>query len=249
MSGMRRYAAAALGAVILAACGGAADTTAEAPTGASPAPAQTAPADGTPATTPEADPAETFAQLAGQGFQASVRVTYEATDEVGRTQSLTFSSDGERSAILFPEGRLIDLGDRLIMCQGEEHCFELPGQGAGQASAMAGIAAPFLGLAAVLEQGAIPGLRFSGERQVAGRSATCATFDPTALPGGDPDAGEATLCVDAQTGVAVLYEVTGPQVTWRMEAVEIGEPRPEDFEPPVPPQQMGGQNAPAPSPY
>lgn len=183
-----------------------------------------------------------FAQLARQGFQAQARVTYQVTGTgTGTGQTLTFSSDGESSAILYDTGRVIATADTTIVCSeggGAQQCIEFSGTGAGNQSLVGAFAAPLVGLTAAFEEGAqaVGGFTVTGERQIAGRTATCATFDPSALPTGDY-VGEATLCVADDAGIVLLFEVTSPDGTLRMEAVEVGEPQASDFEPPAPPQQ------------
>lgn len=226
-----------------AACGDG-DTTAGTPT------SPTATGDGSPAPSPTGTAAEPtgdatqgFATLAERGFEARARVSYRVTS-AGTEETLTFSSDGQRTAILYPGGRVIVTAEgATIACitEGPAQCFEFP-QAAGGAQNLAGaFAGPFVGLATAFESDAavVPGFSLTGERDIAGRTATCATFDPSRLAVGTTG-GEATLCVDADTGLILLYEVTAEDGSWRMEALEVGEPSDEDFEPPAPPQPAPG---------
>jgi len=181
-----------------------------------------------------------FAELASQGFSSASRVTYEVATSGEATQTLVLSSDGQQTAWLMPEARMIMRGDDTqIFCDEsaqQAQCFDVSGQ--APAGAMAG-AAPFLGLATSFQGGveSFPGFVSTGEREIAGRTAACGTFDASRIAAGDN--GEATLCVDAETGVMLSYEATGPQAgTSSLEAVEVGEPQDSDFEPPAEPMSM-----------
>ncbi len=230
-----------IGAVLLTGCGGDDDTTAD-ETGATDTPT---PVDVEDDDTDEAaDTDETlqssdFAELANQGFASEARVTYELNQDGEETQTMVLSSDGEQTAWLMPDARMIARADGTsIFCDesGQQaQCFETGGE--GQAGPMAG-ASPFFGLATAFQEGveSFPGFSNTGSEEIAGRSATCGTFEPTQFAAGGEDVGEATLCLDDETGVMLRYEARDPEGTVSsIEAVEVGEPEASDFEPPAEP--------------
>lgn len=182
-----------------------------------------------------------FADLANQGFASAARVTYEMTAGDGQTQEMVLSSDGEQTAWLMPDARMIIRGDGTqIFCNeagGQAQCFEMDGQTpSGGMSA----ATPFMGLATSFQEGVdnLPGFASVGEREIAGRTARCARFDPSRFAT-EQQAGEATLCVDSETGVMLSYETTSGQDTAAsFTATDFGEPQASDFEAPAEPRQM-----------
>lgn len=186
-----------------------------------------------------------LAQLITRGFASTVRVTYERRTPQGDTQTMVLASDGQRTAWRLPTARMITRADGTrIVCRQDDQpprCFRAGGRAP---SAPAASIAPFLGVATALEQEleGLPGYAAADQREIAGRTARCATFNPAGLLAG-PSTGEATLCVDADTGVLLSYGATAPEAgTATFEAVELGDPREEDFAvpaEPVPMEQMG----------
>lgn len=179
-----------------------------------------------------------FADLANRGFASEARVTYELQQDGEDPQTMVLSSDGEQTAWLMPDGRMITRADGTsIFCDesGQQaQCFEAGGE--GQAGPMAG-ASPFFGMATAFQDGVenFPGFAHTGSEEIAGRSATCGTFEPTQFATGQ-DVGEATLCLDDDTGVMLRYEARDPEgAASSIEAVEVGEPEASDFEPPAEP--------------
>lgn len=236
----------AAGALLLGACGGDDDTAGD---GESPADATSPADDDTAAADDDGDTAASgeaaqFAELASEGFEANARVTYEMTGSTGDIETMTFSSDGERTALLMPEGRMIVTAEGgVIFCDessSEARCFSMEGQSGAQGM-MGAFATPFLGLATTFQEGVndLPGYASSGEQEIAGRTATCATFDASQFVPAGEGGGEATFCVDAETGIALKYEASTADGTFGMEATEVGEPQAGDFEPPAEPQPMG----------
>lgn len=235
----------AVGAVLLAGCGG--DDTAD-ETGATDTPtpvdADDDSADDAEATDDDTDEAlqsSDFADLANRGFASEARVTYELQQDGEDPQTMVLSSDGEQTAWLMPDGRMITRPDGTsIFCDesGQQaQCFEMGGE--GQAGPMAG-ASPFFGMATAFQDGveSFPGFSNTGSEEIAGRSATCGTFEPTQFATGQ-DVGEATLCLDDDTGVMLRYEARDPEGTANsIEATEVGEPEASDFEPPAEPRRL-----------
>lgn len=185
-----------------------------------------------------------FAELVSRGFASTVRVTYQLRSPQGPIQTMVLSSDGQQTAWLMPAARMIARADGTrIVCRDRGQpveCFEAGGRAP---SAPAAAVAPFLGLATALEEGLgeLPGYAAADQREIAGRTAECARFNPAGLLAG-PSTGEATLCVDADTGVLLSYGATNPEAgTTSFEAVELGQPRDADFAvpaEPVPRQQL-----------
>lgn len=243
---LRRVIVLAAGALLLAACGGGEDD----PTLQSSPGGQDAAGGATP--TGQAgggsDDGESqaagsgdFADLATQGFtSAEARVTYDMTAG-GQTQEMVLSSDGEQTAWLMPQARMIIRADGTqIFCNegaGQAQCFRMTGQAPDGAMA----ATPFMGMATAFQEGidSFPGFTRTGEREIAGRTAMCGTFDPSQLATGGQQAGEATLCLDSETGVMLSWEATDAQGSASsLTATDFGEPQASDFEAPAEPQSM-----------
>lgn len=223
---------------LLAACGG--DGDGDGPTDGGGGNGQDAAEDGE---TQDSEPVQSgdFADLASEGFASAARVTYEMSAGDGQTQELVLSSDGERTAWLMPDGRMVIRADGTqIFCTesgGQAQCFEMGGQTpSGGMSA----ATPFMGLARSFQEGVdnFPGFTSVGEREIAGRTARCGRFDPSRFAT-EQQAGEATLCLDTETGVMLSYEATGAQgAAASFTATDFGEPQASDFEVPAEPMQM-----------
>lgn len=118
-----------------------------------------------------------------------------------------------------------------------EGCFRMGSAEQGGAMGAGGLG-PFLGFATALQEGEeLPGATTTGEAEIAGRTATCATYDAAAYD--QSLQGEAEYCFDAETGVMLRWSATDAEGnTTSVEAIEIGEPDPSDFEPTGPVQEM-----------
>ncbi len=167
-----------------------------------------------------------------------MKVTYRMTGGA-EVDELTMAWDPPRFAMLFEDGRMIVTEDQTIFCDAEgEGCFQM-GSGNQGAMSPAGMGA-FAGFATALQDGReLPGVTVTGETEIAGRSATCSTYD-----GGQYDPsleGEAEFCYDAAAGVLLRWSATNTEgTTQTVEALEVGEPDPSDFEPTGPVQEMPG---------
>lgn len=234
-----------VGAVLLAGCGGD-DPVAEQPSQADePTPAATGGGDDTAEAEDDDGSSDSrdFAELANQGFASKARITYEVQGSDESSQTLVLSSDGEQTAWLMPEGRMIVRADGTsIFCDEsaqQARCFEMAG--GSQGGPMAG-ASPFMGLATAFQGGveAFPGFASTGEQEIAGRTARCGTFDASQFGAGqNAGGGKATLCLDDETGVMLKYAAEELEGTaGSIEAVEVGEPRDSDFEAPAEPMRM-----------
>lgn len=117
-----------------------------------------------------------------------------------------------------------------------EGCFRMgSSQQGGQ---MAGGMGPFFGFATALHEGEqLPGATTTGEAEIAGRTASCATYDAADY---DPSLqGEAEYCFDPGSGLMLRWSGTDSEGnTQTVEATEIGDPDPSDFEPTGPVQEM-----------
>lgn len=219
-------------ALVLSACGGdssdvepqAADTTEQE--------SETAPSGSEATEAEEPDEGEDF-QV--EGPSEPVRVVYEGNVE--GFDRLVVSVDPPRSVMLFDDGRFIDDGEgHTIFCAeeqgGEPFCMELESE---QAGAMTGaLFGSLLGVQEALEAGELGGTTTS-TTEIAGREAIC--IEPTELMLGQT-AESAELCVDAELGIWLRWRVVDSTGEQLIEAVEVGEPDPAEFEPPAEPQQM-----------
>lgn len=168
-----------------------------------------------------------------------IRVTYE--DSSGTQQIL--SQDGEGRSAFFTDGSVVISGpDGTVTCDGIDGdsptCTKLPA-GLGD---LAGLGSSFLfvfsqgfsQLAGVLE-----GVDQSNE-EIAGRDAICWNVDPSDFAAAlSPDVGSEAggrVCIDEETGI--LLEISSENDdTANLIAVEVGEPKDSDFEPPVEPEE------------
>lgn len=250
-SAPRLIAIVAVGALLLAACGGGDAPEAD----ESPADVQS-PAVETETDTPPADEAEDEAEdeAAGEaaftGPQQPARVTYafEEGDMPEGMSEFVLSFDPPRSALIYEQGRFIDTGEgEAIVCtteSGEAQCFVMPrGQ---QSQFVTGFFGSFFGIIEGFGEAVdTPGFNRTGTREVAGRQATCATFDPAAMSAQTgvevEDVQDAEVCVDQETGIGLWYSVTQGGESSTVVAVEFGDPQPDDFTPPAEPQDFSGQ--------
>lgn len=222
----------------LAACGGGEET--EGPEGQETTTEQTT--TDSPAET-EADTGTEEAQGDAADVQASfpqepAKVTYEMTgDAASDIGEMTLSWDPPRFAMLFEGGKMIFDEESMIFCDPSgEGCFSMPSQaGAGQMGAGLG---PFLGFTNALAEGReLPDATTTGETEIAGRTATCATFNASAYA--PTMQGEAEYCYDADTELMLRWSGTDAEGNNQtLEAVEVGEPEESDFEPTGPVQEM-----------
>lgn len=227
----------------LAGCGDGGTTTTADPTTADP----TAPAtDGQDeATEDDAAPEQTEADdaMAAESFTGPsepVRVTYRMSGEA-EVDEVTMAWDPPRFAMLFAEGRMIVTEDESVFCDAAgEGCFRMGSGSQGGMGPMAGGLGAFAGFTQALQEGEeLPGATATGEAQIAGRTATCTTYDAGQY---DPSLeGEAEFCYDAGAGVLLRWSATSTDgTTQTLEALEVGEPDPSDFEPTGPVQDMPG---------
>ena len=183
-----------------------------------------------------------FAAAIEQADEATIKVTYEVTGENQEPQEFTIAQDPPKFALQAETGLLIDDGERFISCEPSEggQCIELPREGTeGMAASILGaFAAPFLAFQQAADS-ELTGYEVTGDEEIAGRDAICATIDASELPG-STESGSATSCVDAETGILLLFEGEGGGDTGRIEAVEVSQPTDEDFEPTSEPMSIGG---------
>lgn len=224
------------GALLLSACDGGGDATAD---DASPTEGEAA-TEMTPTDDGDAVDSGEFADLIHRGFGRAVRVTYEVTSPGEAPQTMVWSSDGQQTAWLMPEARVLirDDGARVFCDERYEHpqCFHVNGEMPTDAMT----ATAFFGVATAFQNGVdeMAGFSRAGRRDIAGRTATCASFNPAGLLAGSAS-GEATLCADVDTGVTLSYEAADPEAgAASLMAVELGEPQAGDFEPPIEPVPM-----------
>lgn len=174
------------------------------------------------------------------GPSEPVRVTYRMSGEA-EVDEVTMAWDPPRFAMLFAEGRMIVTEDESIFCDATgEGCFRMGAGSQGGMGPMAGGLGAFAGFTQALQEGEeLPGATATGEEQIAGRTATCTTYDAGQY---DPSLeGEAEFCYDADAGVLLRWSATSTDgTTQTLETIEVGEPDPSDFEPTGPVQEMPG---------
>ncbi|HVM40762.1 MAG TPA: hypothetical protein VM618_08310 [Acidimicrobiia bacterium] len=166
--------------------------------------------------------------------------------EGNRESESVFAQDPPRQVMVHPTGRMIWTGETSIICtEGEAapagpECTELGSFDLGIASF--GFEATFGGLMvahrSIVESADTLAGWDEEHTTINGRAAVCAVFDD--VPIADfPLGGAARICADAELGVIVLMEsLDDSGVGTRWEAAEVGEPRAEDFEPPVEPTKL-----------
>ncbi|HVL89791.1 MAG TPA: hypothetical protein VM841_06100 [Actinomycetota bacterium] len=169
-----------------------------------------------------------FRDLGLAGAEATVRIVYRvaAGDETSevivaqRPPQRSFRvTEGQTSLIVATEA-----GD-VVTC-GQEECFRIPGLGSSIAQAGAAILGPLAqGFDMFHGEQALEGYAPAPGRTIAGREATCGTWKPEFSPDGF------TMCLDAKTGIALLYEIASGNIDVTLEATEVGEPGDDDFEP------------------
>jgi len=185
-----------------------------------------------------------FADALERAADATIKVTYEITDGGEDADEFTIAQDPPRFALTSQDTLLIDDGERLITCETSEdgQCVELPREGSGgmAQSILSGFAAPFVAFQAAATAG-IAAYEVTGEDEIAGRDAVCATIEASELPGSS-QSGSLRSCIDKETGILLLFEgedESGGETT-RIEAVDVGEPTDDDFEPTSDPISVGG---------
>jgi hypothetical protein len=179
--------------------------------------------------------ADDFGSLAERGGKATARITYRDADGT----EFTLSQDPPKQALISKEGKFISDGEHTVICTGsgnDAQCFEMA-QGTDEnqiGSFLGAFAAPFEMIKS-LDQNAVTakGVDTSSET-IAGRKATCATFDSSKLAG-STGTGTEKVCVDKKTGVLLKVESDGKT---QLEATDIGEPKSDDFEPTTTPQTV-----------
>jgi hypothetical protein len=177
-------------------------------------------------------------ELLARFRQVPLRTTYLVGSGSDR-QEMTFSQDPTQdppvSAVVFPDGKMLTVGDRYIICSGEgagSQCFEMPAtEGVDMASAMLG---PFAALAWSLQGSAdLPGYEVETEQvTIGGRTGVCFTYRPAAVTGSTTEF--VRQCIDSDLGFALLLEIKeagSDEVERVMELVSAGDPEPGDFEP------------------
>ena len=185
---------------------------------------------------------DVFGDALDNATDAKVKVTYRVTNEGQDDQEFTIAQDPPKFALQADTGLLIDDGESFYTCDATEggQCIELPREGSeGMTQNLLGaFAAPFLAFQNAAE-GDISGYDVTGDEEIAGRDAVCATIDAGEIPG-VTDSGSATSCVDKETGIMLRFEGEGTSDTGKIEAIEFGEPSDEDFEPTSEPMSIGG---------
>lgn len=160
--------------------------------------------------------------------KAPVRVTYKSDDG----DTFTLSWDGTNSAYISTDGKFITTKDETIMCS-DNGCVKTANTGA----AGAGVAGGFMAMLNMLGslKDSQPNLfTDKSSATIAGRNATCMTFDASKLAalGGDADTtGKAQFCWDNKSGVLLRLQSTDKDETGNLEATEVGQPKDDDFKP------------------
>jgi hypothetical protein len=201
--------------------------------------------DTTPTTQPDdsgnGDGSNEFSEIVAKASKANIRIVYERDGE----DSITIAQDGEgRSA--FTDGDTTIYTDTeensTVSCDGtgaDAECTEIP-LGGVAASILTGFTQVFTGL--VNLDSSVFGGDVSSDT-IAGRDARCITFSassfsPLAALAGSLD-GEATICVDEETGFLLKLETDdGSSAKNVFLATEVGEATDEDLTPPVTPETI-----------
>lgn len=205
---MRRLAAVAALAAATAACGG----------------------DGEPPRVLESLSAEgrAFRDLGLKGAEATTRITYRV-EAGGESSEVVVSQRPPQRSFRVTQGQTslivaTEAGD-VITC-GEEECFRIPGLGSSIAQAGAAILGPLAqGFDMFHGEQVLEGFAPAAERTIAGRAATCGTWKPEFSPDGF------TMCLDAQTGIALFYDIASGNIDVTLEATTVDQPGDDDFEP------------------
>lgn len=184
-----------------------------------------------------------FEELAASAADTRARVTYEVTTD-GETATATVSFDPPRMATIFDGGRLINGEDESIMCSEDEaagsECYVLGEDEAPLGNMMSSwLLWPFMTITQTMANGGgAEGFSRTVEETIAGREAICASFDGGALE--EPQEGlTAEYCIDGETGIGLRYIGRAPDTEdVRMEAIDYGEPRADDFEPTAEPRPL-----------
>ena len=182
-----------------------------------------------------------FSDIVAQASKANIRIVYERDGE----DSITIAQDGEGKAA-FTQGDTTIYTDSddnsTVQCQGtgeDAECKEIP-LGGIAASFLTGFTSVFTGLVN------LPESVFGGDVSsdtIAGRDARCITFSasdftPLRALAGSLD-GEATVCVDEETGFLLKLETSdGSSTKDVFLATEVGEASDSDLTPPVTPSKV-----------
>ena len=177
-----------------------------------------------------------FSDLVAKASTANIRIVYERDGE----STVTIAQDGEgKSAFTDGNTTLYTDGDSTVSCDGtgsDATCTKIPVGGAG-AGILTAFTSVFSGLTKL--SSSVFGGDVSSET-IAGRDAKCITFSasnfsPLAALAGSLD-GEATVCVDQETGFLLKLETKDGSTTKDVFiATEVGEATDEDLTPPVTP--------------
>jgi hypothetical protein len=184
-----------------------------------------------------------FSEIVAKAKSANIRIVYQRDGE----DSITIAQNGEgKSAYTSGDSTIFTDGDTTVSCEGtgdDAECKEIPFGGAA-----ASFLTTFTGLFTGLVN--LPESVFGGEVSsdtIAGRDASCITFGAgdfsplAALAGALDDAidGEATICVDDETGFLLKLETDdGSSQKELFLATEVGEASESDVTPPVTPSKV-----------
>lgn len=173
-----------------------------------------------------------YAKLVEKGNNAKVKVTYRNAD--GSTYVI--AQDPPKRAFISGETAVYEDGtDVSIVCSNvgtpEVSCLKI--SGAGGLAGFAG--AGSLGLISeILQTKDLPGVTKIGERTIAGRTATCATYSVPFF-----GSGKIEGCVDKDTGISLLLKTSGGgSSNIELEATKVESPSAKDFTPPAEPTDL-----------
>lgn len=173
---------------------------------------------------------EEAAAAAGRpGPREPVKVTYQASG-AGLDEAMTLVFDGDRFAVHFGGGRIIQTPTGTVLCgDGDDGCIEIPGDD----RALSGFAGGMGGLLTIedriSDESLPPSWTIVDPRSVAGRDATCAEFDAAEVT---PDeTGTMRYCYDEDLGIGLYWEGTVDGETQSFEATSVETPTDADFEP------------------
>ncbi len=233
----RLWCASAGLATILAACGGGSDhagaPTGSASTGAGAStpslPVTTPAATGGPSAASASSESATSGESTADAGSAAgggathplkpFRVTYAVTGSM--LSSVTLSTDGKRSAMITPGGKIISVKDGTIACSSSsKKCVRFP-----DGSSQSGSSVKTNDLARIEADGTPVDARL-----VAGVNTDCYRADATRIS--EAYTGKATVCIDPRSGAPLSWKAksaTGKTVTYT--ATEVGTPKDGDFKP------------------
>lgn len=165
------------------------------------------------------------------------KVTYKSDDG----ETITMAWDGDKFAMIMEDGHLISDGKQMIMCSeagGQGGCFSLGGEEDAEDNPLAAAFGSAFGLIDILKDSDVAkNFKISGNENIIGRSATCATAKDATIMG--EAVSDAEICYDNETGAMLKLLSTDADGTKSgIEATAFAKPSADDFKPTGPVQDL-----------